>query len=235
MDLIKRLGQERGYFRPRDVEALGISRNWMSLSWIKMIADVQEIAPGIYAQRRPTYSPVAIAATQTPRGVACLTTALLLHGWQDVPTGQVWWAIPRSVRKPKHPAVPTRYLRLGPATFDQDVVHRSVHGVDIRVYSLARTVADCIRFRDRLRPVLTDPWWQHVQELGQWQHQQRKLARASAQPPPPPPPPPPPRVDSAGFPPVTTLSSVPEGTCPVGANPLMTEKVSSGTVCGASR
>jgi hypothetical protein len=222
IDLIGQLGRERGYFRPRDVEALGISRNWMSLSFIRELANVQEVAPGIYARRRPTFSPVAITATQTPRGIACLTTALLLHGWREVPTAEVWWAIPRSIRKPNRPAVPTRYLLLGQASFHRDVEHRSVHGVDIRVYSLRRTVADCVRFQSRLGPADTEPWWQHVQELaGRQRERQRDLAGRQ---------PPPPMDVSAGLPPVTTLSSVPEGTCPVGAKPLITEKVSSGTV-----
>lgn len=205
IDLIGQLGEERGYFRPRDVEALGISRNWMSLSFILTLAKVQQVAPGIYARCRPSFSPVAIAATQTPRGVACLTTALLVHGWSDVPTDPVWWAIPRSIRKPKRPAVPTRYLRLGPASFDRDVVRRSVHGVDIRVYSLRRTVLDCVRFQSRLGPIGNEPWWQHVQELADWQREQdrqRALAGAHSAP-----------VEvSTGFPPVTTLSAVPDGT-----------------------
>lgn len=160
MEQIERLAWERSLFRPRDVEARGISRNWLPL--MLFLEKVQQVAPGIYGRAGIRYPAVTIAATRAPRGVACLTTALQLHGWEDVDAREVWWAIPRSVRKPKRPSVPIRFLRIGPRSFEQDVERHSIEGVGVRVYSLQRTLADCVRWRSRLAPAPRGAWWQRV-------------------------------------------------------------------------
>lgn len=159
-DVLRGIAQRQSLFRARDVEASGLSRNWLPM--MVLLGEIQQVAPGIFGRSGVQYPPVAVAAAKVPRGVACLTSALQLHGWDDVPVAEVWWAIPRSVRTPKHPPIPTRFLRIGPERFERDVERRCVRGVEVRVYSLERTMADCLRWRGRLAPVPSSPWWRRV-------------------------------------------------------------------------
>jgi predicted transcriptional regulator of viral defense system len=111
---------------------------------------VQKVAPAVFGLQGWRYSPLAIATKKVPQGIICLTSALALHGAHEA-TPEVWMAIPRSVRKPKEPGVAIRYLRLG-ATFNQDVETVTIDRVQVRVYSVARAMADCRRFASKLSP-----------------------------------------------------------------------------------
>jgi hypothetical protein len=160
MDSIRGLANRKSLFRPKDVEALGLSRNWMGM--MTFLCVVQRVAPGIYGLPRMVYDPAAIAAARLPRGIACLTTALELHGWSDVPALPVWWALPRTARKPLRRPIPMRFIQPGPATFGRDVEQLSLQGVALKVYSLERTISDCMRWRSSLNPDPTSTWWLRV-------------------------------------------------------------------------
>jgi hypothetical protein len=156
------LGRRKSLFRPKDVDAIGVSRAWMPIALI--LGTVRQVAPGIYGRRYDSYPEAAIAAARLPRGVACLTTALTLHGWADVPTLPVWWALPRTMRKPKRVPVEMRFIRLGPATFECDVERREFADVEVKVYSLERTLSDCMRWRTTLNPDPMSAWWLRVRD-----------------------------------------------------------------------
>jgi hypothetical protein len=160
LDAIERLSRERELFRARDVEALGVSRSWLQI--MLLLGMLQEVGPAIFTRSRLGAPAIAIAQAAIPSGVACLTTALQLHGWDDVDAPEIWWAIPRSVRKPKRAPVPMRFLRVSPGIFERDVELHSIYGFEVRAYSLPRTIADCLRFRRRLGASRAAPWWRRL-------------------------------------------------------------------------
>ena len=64
---------------------------------------------------------------------------------------------------PRLSAPPLRVINISPAVFDVGIDEHRVDGQTVRVYSLARTIADCFRFRNKIGldvalEALTDSW-----------------------------------------------------------------------------
>jgi predicted transcriptional regulator of viral defense system len=62
----------------------------------------------------------------------------------------VWLAVPRGIRVPSFAFPPIRVARIAPALFDLGIEEHRIEGGVVRVYSVARTVADCFRFRNKV-------------------------------------------------------------------------------------
>ncbi|TRZ48428.1 transcriptional regulator [bacterium] len=94
---------------------------------------------------------LVLVALRIPKGVICLISSLNFHGlttqiprWVDV-------AIPKHSEKPRLQYPPTRYIWLSPKSFSEGVEQHNLDGgVQIHVYSIAKTIADCFKFRNRI-------------------------------------------------------------------------------------
>jgi hypothetical protein len=93
---------------------------------------------------------LAEAAIRVPRGVVCLDSALRLHGLRSGPPRQVWLAIGEKDRRPTVTEVPLRICRFSVEAlqFGVEVVH--IDGVPVRVFSIAKTIADCFKYRRKI-------------------------------------------------------------------------------------
>jgi predicted transcriptional regulator of viral defense system len=104
-----------------------------------------------------------MATSSVPGSVVCLVSALRFHGIGTQLPHQVWIAVPRGTRVPRLQAPPLRVLNISPALFDLGVEVHRIEGQGVRVFSVARTVADCFRFRntvglDVALEALTEAW-----------------------------------------------------------------------------
>ena len=94
---------------------------------------------------------LAEAAKLVPKGVVCLLSALRFHGLTTENPAEVWIAIPRGARPPKSSAPALRVMRFSGQDADgghPEARHpRRDRAASIRV---AKTVADCFRFRNRI-------------------------------------------------------------------------------------
>ncbi len=87
-----------------------------------------------------------------PRAVFCLLSALSFHELTTQLPREVWIAIdPRTDSVPRRrPQVGLRVMKFtGPAFSAGIEVHRHA-GVGLRVYSVAKTVADCFKYRNKV-------------------------------------------------------------------------------------
>lgn len=147
LHVIRRLG----IVRPTELEAQGIPRSELYRLVRKGLVERQ--ARGIYtASDHPVTADHTLAqvAKQVPGGVFCLLTALRFHELTTQAPAEVWIALPEKARKPKlaHPRLRvTRFS--GPALTEGIETHR-VEGVEVRVYSAAKTVADCFKYRNKV-------------------------------------------------------------------------------------
>jgi hypothetical protein len=71
--------------------------------------------------------------------------------------------VPRGTRVPRLATPPIRVVSVNRSWFDVGVEQHRVEGRPVRVYSIARTVADCFRFRntvglDVALEALSDAW-----------------------------------------------------------------------------
>jgi predicted transcriptional regulator of viral defense system len=89
-----------------------------------------------------------VAASAVPQSVVALISALRFHDLGTQLPHQVWIAIPRGTRVPRLQAAPLRVINIAPALFDLGVEVHRIEGEAVKVYSVARTVADCFRFRN---------------------------------------------------------------------------------------
>lgn len=92
-----------------------------------------------------------LAMKRVPHGVICLESALIFHGMLPAGPAPIWVAIDRRARKPMLNGQLLRFVRFGGKTLTQGIVNTKINGVHVRVYSLAKTVADCLKYRKRIR------------------------------------------------------------------------------------
>ena len=137
--------------RPRDVEARGIARESLLRLFRKGL--LVRAARGVYtlpASPVTEHHSLAVAAKRVPRGVICLLSALRFHGLTTQDPHEVWMAIDFKARKPSVASPALRVVRFsGPALVEGTEEH-AIEGVPIRVYSAAKTVADCFKYRHKI-------------------------------------------------------------------------------------
>jgi predicted transcriptional regulator of viral defense system len=89
----------------------------------------------------------AEAAKRVPRGVIALTSALAFHGLTDQVPRRVWMAIGPKDWHPVADQPPLRIVRFSEPYLSSGVKTHEVEGVPVRVYEVAKTVADLFRHR----------------------------------------------------------------------------------------
>ena len=80
----------------------------------------------------------------------CLLTSLRFHELTTQAPAEVWIALPEKARKPRLDHTRLRVTRFsGPALLEGIETHR-LEGVEVRIYSAAKTVADCFKYRKKV-------------------------------------------------------------------------------------
>ena len=141
----------RGARRPRELAAEGISREQLRRLTARGV--VERATRGVYLDRdasRSPYRDLLVVATRAPKGVFCLLTALVFHGLTTEMPHEVWLAIGLKARAPALDTPPLRIVRMSEPVLRADVEVHVKHGMELRVFSAARTVADCFKFRGRV-------------------------------------------------------------------------------------
>ena len=100
---------------------------------------------------------------RSPRAVVCLLSALRFHGITTQNPFEVWIALPRNARPPKTEWPPLRVFHFSGKACSEGIEEHTIQGVNVRVYSVARTVVDCFKFRhqiglDAALEALRDTW-----------------------------------------------------------------------------
>ena len=145
------LVRQLGIVRAADLEARGIPRGRLYRLVRKGL--VERRARGIYvAAEHPITAEHSLAhvAKRVPGGIFCLLTALRFHELTTQAPAEVWIALPERARKPKldHPRL--RVARFSGAARTEGVETHRAEGVELHVYSAAKTVADCFKYRNKV-------------------------------------------------------------------------------------
>ncbi len=93
---------------------------------------------------------LAVVSLLIPKGVICLISALYFHQITTQIPHEVYIALPKDSEKPRIKYPPTRFFWISPAPFKAGIEKHKVDNVDIRVYSVAKTIADCFKFRNSI-------------------------------------------------------------------------------------
>ena len=89
-------------------------------------------------------------ASRAPRVVFCLLTALRFHELTAQAPFEVWIAIGNKEHPPHLPYPKLRVQRFSPASLHYGVEEHCVDGATLRVTDVAKTVADCFKFRNKI-------------------------------------------------------------------------------------
>ena len=148
--ILKMIGK-MGVLRPKDVRAVGISGEYLNKLHVEGV--LERPGRGIYtlAGAEPTENrSLAEACTRVPNGVVCLLSALRFHDLTTQMPFEVWIAIAEKARRPRVDYPPLRVLRFAQSPLHFAVEENNVEGVTIKVYSPAKTVSDCFKYRSKI-------------------------------------------------------------------------------------
>jgi predicted transcriptional regulator of viral defense system len=137
--------------RPRDLEALGIARE--SLLRLYRQGLLVRLSRGVYAlPAAPVteHHSLAVVAKRVPRAVICLLSALRYHGLTTQDPHDVWIAIDFKARRPSVESPVLRVVRSSGRALTEGVEEAEIEGVRVRVYGVAKTVADCFKCRHKI-------------------------------------------------------------------------------------
>lgn len=145
------LARRKGILRAEDLESAGISRNYL-YSFHRM-GLLRRNARGIYSlPESPTTERALFAeiAKRVPRAVVCLLSALLFHEITTQLPREIWLAVPRGSWRPNIVYPPLILTYLSGEAYSFGIEKYDVGGVEVKVYSPAKTVADCFKFRNKV-------------------------------------------------------------------------------------
>jgi predicted transcriptional regulator of viral defense system len=148
---IHRLFHRHGTLRSRELVARGVPRVQLS-RWVAE-GTLQRVARGVYAL--PDYAPnehasLVEVARRAPQVVFCLLTALRFHELTTQAPFEVWIAIGNKDHLPRFEYPVLRVQRFSPASLHFGAEEHRVGSTVLRVTSVAKTVADCFKFRSKV-------------------------------------------------------------------------------------
>lgn len=140
-----------GVVRPADLEAQGIPRG--HIYRLLRLGLVKRRARGLYvaSDHNPTAEHALVqAAKKVPKGVICLLSALQYHELTTQLPHEVWVAIPEKARRPRIEYPRLRVVRFSGPALTQGIETHTIEGVPVRITSVAKTLADCFKYRNKI-------------------------------------------------------------------------------------
>ncbi|MBI4496612.1 MAG: transcriptional regulator [Chloroflexi bacterium] len=137
-------------FTVREAVSAGIPRHAIYALWHR--DQLVHVGHGLFAMPRldlGQHETLAEAAKRVPNGVICLLSALAFHGLTTQSPQDVWMAIPEKAWKPRTDSLPLHVVRFSGPAYREGVEEHRVGRMPIRVYSPAKTVADCFKYRNK--------------------------------------------------------------------------------------
>ena len=145
------LAARRGVLRPRDLEAVGIPRTWIYR--LHGRGELERVGRGLYRLPHACVTAshtLAEVAKRIPRGVICLLSALRFHGLTTQLPHDVWMAIDVKAWRPRAMDMPVRIVRFSGQALTEGVERHAIEGVEVKIYSAPKTVADCFKYRNKI-------------------------------------------------------------------------------------
>jgi predicted transcriptional regulator of viral defense system len=145
------LAGEQGLLRAGQLHALGAGR--VVLTRLVASGQLERVGRGVYrlpCAQASEHESLATVAVKVPQAVFCLLTALQLHGLTTQLPRQVWIAMPQGSHTPTLDYPPVKMVQFSGEAYAQGVEIMAADQVPLRVYGVAKTVADCFKHRSKI-------------------------------------------------------------------------------------
>lgn len=145
------LAERQPLLRARDLTAQSLPT--AMLSRLVAAGKLERVARGIYSlpgQALSEHRSLAEVSLRMPRGVVCLLSALRVHGIGTQAPFEVWLAIPPHTPTPRLDQPALRVVRMSGPALTEGIEPIEIDGVQVPVFSAAKTVADCFKFRNKI-------------------------------------------------------------------------------------
>jgi predicted transcriptional regulator of viral defense system len=145
------VARRRGIVTTGEVEAAGIHRQTLT----RLVRDgvLERVERGRYRLRKrevTEHHGLVVAAAAAPQAVVCLISALAFHEIGTQIPHEVWLALEGRAHKPKVDWPPVRFVRFSGEAFSGGIEIHELEGREVRVYSVAKTLADCFKYRNKI-------------------------------------------------------------------------------------
>lgn len=115
--------------------------------------EIMSIGRGLYSSSQFTPDEnfaSTVAQKMVPKGVICLLSALSFHEIGTQNPSDTWIAVPRGTRIPGISEYAIQISLFSGEAYSSGIEEHTVDGVVIRVYSIAKTIADCFKYRNKI-------------------------------------------------------------------------------------
>ena len=149
--LLRQLARRAGVLRTRDLEGEGVNR--VALGRFVRDGLIERVGRGLYrvpAARVTEHHTLVEASVRVPAGIVCLLSALQFHELSTQAPHEVWLAVDRKARKPAVDWPSLHVVRFSGTALAYGAERHTIEGVDVRVTSPAKTVADCFKYRNKI-------------------------------------------------------------------------------------
>ncbi len=145
------LASQKGLLRASDLDAISAPR--IVLTRLTAAGLLEKVGRGLY--RLPDaqvseFESLGTVATKVPQAVFCLLTALQFHELTTQLPRQVWIAMPRGSHPPRIDYPPVKMVQFTGDAYSAGIEEVERDGVKLRVYNVAKTVADCFKHRNKI-------------------------------------------------------------------------------------
>ena len=133
-------------FRSKGISSVALSR---LVREGKLVRTARGLYTATDADVTEHYTLVEVAQ-RLPKSVICLLSALHFYDLTTELPHKVWVAFERGKARPQVPDLPVHLVSFSSDSFSYGVDFHTISGVEVRVTSPAKTVADCFKFRNKI-------------------------------------------------------------------------------------
>lgn len=148
---LRKLLRHSGTLRASQLVAAGVAR--IQISRMVTAGVLKRVSRGVYSlpnYRPPENATLVLVAQRAPKAIVCLLTALRFHDLTTQSPADVWIAIGNKGRPPRMAYPKLRVVRFSARALVEGVQIHRIKGVPVKVTGVARTVADCFKFRNKI-------------------------------------------------------------------------------------
>lgn len=170
---ILELARHQPLLSAADVRAQGWSPQL--LVKLEQRGQLQRVSRGLYSLPDgpvSAHQSLAEVCRRVPKAVVCLLSALQFHEIGTQLPFEVWIALPEATQTPALDSPALRVARLRGEAYSEGIETLVEQGSAIRVYSVAKTITDCFKFRHKIGldvalEALKDAWRQRKLDIDQ--------------------------------------------------------------------